>query len=632
MAVFLGSELSCAFEEIAQTLKNDLLLEFPWEVLKSILSRLEEKNVVKLTDGRYQLSSDRRKEIHNEGELRARIWQDLANQLISKAEESLGRTVTTEEKALIADTWLRFLSSFFLDHAHVSAALIAGVGPNTPQQPRVCLDRALEHVGDASLRDSTRIAILDVVGNPTEATAGFLFHLNQNLVCIEVLNLDPECQALEKAAFSRITLLLDTNVIIALLCPTSRQHVLTRELVDLTGRVGAILRFTKKTMKEFLDVLDDSNRDFQRLGKVPLRFLAAVDDDFITSYAGEKHWNPHLSWEGYHLTMKQAESVLRTKYGISLLDEEHEEILKFPVFNEISREVSDCFEKFRLKIKKPEVAAHDAYHLILVRELRKGKDLTLVGPSLWFLSYDQTLPYVDPFVTERLQYTDQTASTMLVDIWLQMIEPLLVGRVESKEIIDVFSEYLRSQFSEIPFRIDKSTIAELQGDWLNYSWLGTEDIEIILGEKFVEDYVSLLRKETALSEEERRKVEEYKRKLEIKVDSIADEKITSLTVSVKELKAKLDGESTKREGLEREREEFRKKWMTVSGILGAVFLAVGLSIGIGIIMRAFEQSALNLAVELVLIVGGAVLLYFAIYPEKAKVGVNLGVSASTTEK
>jgi hypothetical protein len=512
---------------------------------------------------------------------------------------------------------LRPSSALFVRRADICAKLItrSDVGETALEAPLATLDKSLENIKDLRLRDATRGAITDILQSPNDVVARFLLHLNEKLVCIEVLNLDPECQALEKQAFAKKNLLLDTNIIISLLCPSSRQYRLSRELVALSRQVGANLLVTERTLKEFSKVLEDANTRFQSFrAQIQPRLLRAVDDEFIASFAVEKEANPHEKWEGYYLRMQRVAGILKNNYGIELFDKDYPEICERPYFSEIAEQVSDCYEKTRNKAKKKDVAEHDAYHLILVRQLSKEASPSMLGPSHWFLSHDQTLPYVEPLLREKVQ-DDKAISTMVSDIWLQMIEPFLSRDLREKQAVQAFTELLGSQFGTIPFRIDSSVLAELQGDWLNYEWLEAEDLEKILGEKFVSDYVSKVREMRKSGQDTTEVSGKLRDQLEIRLNALVDEKVRSLGNEVKSLREEIQAKTNAEERLHAElvnEKKFSRRWRTLSGLAGLVMIFFNL-LFIG--TKTLEFNVFTTAYFAATFLVGAVLVFIAVAPE-----------------
>lgn len=596
-------------------MKDRILVDFPRSVLKTILSRLVETNRV-VFDGRYRLSPHRRRDITTQTQVHLASLEGLIGQLVSKTEQCFGSELSAESRELVEGCFFRFVSTLFMERASILAKLIAG--HETPEAelsiPATALDETLKLIGERQLREAVSAATLDTLRNPTQAVVDFLVRLNENLICIQVLNLDPECQKVEREAFSRINLLLDTNIIMDLLCSSSRRHRLSRELLSLTRHVGANLQVTRRTLKEFLNVLEDANNRIQKL-EMPTRFLVVIDDEFIASYSKEKEMNPHLRWEGYYLRMKRVDSLLRNNWGVAVYDEDRKEILEREGFPEIANQVSKCYKKIKHQIKQQRVAEHDAYHLILIRELRNESPMTMLGPSHWFLTHDQTLPCADPLVTQKFAYEEKTISTMLADIWLQMIEPFLGRDVREKQVIQVFSELLKSQFSGIPFRIESSKMAELQGEWLDCEWLEPTDLEKILGEKFVAEYLSKLTKMRVEGEDTSSLTEDFKRKLEIRVESLAGERIRQLTDKLANLETLVrqtqDRERLLKSQLSAKEEEFRRGVRSKASLVGFILMFACLFLSALGVIRDWLIIA-------VICLSGVVLVIVAAAPEQVR--------------
>jgi hypothetical protein len=614
MALFLlDSQRVASLEDIIRIMKEKILVDFPRPVLKAILFRLIGSG--KVTPDNV-LSTQRRTEIESQTRNYSKALDDMTVELAEKTERSLGAPLTPDQKHVVMGTLFKFLSVLFMRRADISARLITSqeVGDSALRDPLADLNKSTESIEDKPLRDATKNAILETLEKPSDIVARFLLHLNENLVCVQVLNLDPECQTLEREAFAKKNLVLDTNVIIALLCPSSRQHRLSRELVNLTREIGARMLITERTLKEFTKVLDDANTQMKGLkSSIPVRFLEAVDDDFIASFAIEKQLHPHEQWQGYYLRTQHVKSILKNNYGIELLGDDRPEILERTYFSEIAGKVSDCFVQTRGKPKKKAVADHDAYHLILVRELSKESSPTMVGSSHWFLSHDQTLAYVEPLLRTKLG-DGKTVSALVSEIWLQIIEPFLSRDVREKQAVQVFAELLSSQFSSVPFRIKQSVLAEVQGDWLNYEGLETDDLETILGEKFVSDYLSKVREFRGAGQDTKDVSEQFGKQLDDRLKTLAGQKIRSLGDELKglqgEIQLKKDTEDDLRAELISER-RFSRIWRACSGVAGLTMIFSNLMF---ISTRMLEFNAFTTAYFMATFLFGAILVFIAIAP------------------
>ena len=603
-------------------MKEKILVDFPRPVLKAILFRLTKTG---RCTSQYSLSTQRRVEIENQTKNYRKALDETSRLLAEMTEKHFGSLLTKEQNQVVIDALFKFLSIRFVRRADICARLITSkeIGDSSNPDPLADLDKAVDGIADGKLKGATKNALSDVLqgSGGSDVVTHFLFHLNENLVCVQVLNLDPECQALEKEAFGKKNLLLDTNVIIALLCPSSRQHRLSRELVNLSKQVGARMLVTERTLNEYAKVFDDSNnvmRGFRP--NTPIRFLEAVDDEFIASFATEKQSHPHETWEGYSLRMHQVKSILKNNYGISLLADDRPGILEQPYFPEITAKVSDCFKKTRGKAKKTAVAEHDAYHMILVRELSKENSPTMVGPSHWFISHDQTLAYVEPLLRTKLG-DGKEISAMVSDIWLQMIEPFLSRDVREKQAVEAFVDMLRSQFANVPFRIKTSMLTELQGDWLNYEWLETGDIERILGEKFVSDYLAKIREMKGSGQDTKEVSDTFRNQLENRLGALADEKIRSLGNEVKGLRDEVQAKNKLEENLRGElisEKQFGRTWRTRSGIAGLILVFSNLFF-IG--TRMLEFNSFTTVYFIATFLFGAILVIIAVVPENVRVKI-----------
>jgi hypothetical protein len=619
MAIFLlDIHRPPSLEEISRVMKEKILIDFPRPVMKAILFRLVESG---RCTSEYSLSTQRRTKIESQTKSYAKTLDEISNLLAETTEKYFGSQLTTEQKQIVFGSLLKLLWTRFVRRTDICARLITSkeIDDDTNPDPLADLDETLQSIADTKLRVATKSALTDVLQGRIDVVARFLFHLNENLVCMQVLNLDPECQALEKEAFAKKNLLVDTNVIIALLCPSSRQHRLSRELVSLSRQVGARMLVTERTLMEFTKVLNDSNNLMAGVKpSTPLRFLEAVDEEFIASFAIEKKSHPHEKWQGYYLRMQHVKSALRSNYGIEVFSEDRPAILEQPYFSEIAAKVSDCFKKARGKAKKKEVAEHDAYHLILVRELSKENSPTMVGPSHWFLSNDQTLAYVEPLLRTKLG-DGKEISALVSDIWLQMIEPFLSRDVREKQAVEAFTDLLESQFAGATFGIKQSVLAELQGDWLNYEWLETDDLEIILGEKFVSDYIAKIKEMRGSGQDTKEVSETFGKQLETRLEALADEKIHSLGKEVRGLRDEVEAKSKTEENLRSElmkERKFGRTWRSCSGIAGLALIFSNLIL-VG--MRVLQFNPYTTAYFIATLLFGAILVLIAIAPENVRV-------------
>jgi len=523
--------------------------------------------------------------------------------------------------------------------------------------PIQILSKILTRISEEKLREAEKRTIESMFRDATEDFCAFLFSVAQNLVCIQILNLDPECQSLEREAFRRKALFLDTNVLIALLCPTNWMHKVAEHLVTLTRLLGAKCVVTKRTYQEYLILLDEANNIYMKW-QAPYRFLENADNEFLSSFWFEKKTTPSQSWRGYYYRMKQIEGVLK-KLKIEYYTENVDKVLKNPHFETIRDEVDSCYKKVKRKRKRKEVCEHDAFHMLLMRELRKKDKLTFLGPNYWFATGDESLLCVDNKINTLSDYSDKTPSSMLCDLWLEMISPFLPINVREKDAYEAFSMLIKQQFAMIPFEIETDTLLEIQGSWMKYDWLEAKDIVRIQNEEWTRRYITKVRearKEGVPPSKMEELAKVFADKLEKELKIIRDEKLKQLSqkmqtlneeqiklynaiqeqrqtivvlqelVKSKEEELEQRQDTIKIQEKELEIETHFKRIMRVISAIAGLFL-IG-SPPAFIILRILPIDVTTVAYCAGSFIVGAILLYFAIAYEKAKVSLEAKLNLS----
>jgi len=649
MALFWGPmEEGVSLQQVNSILKKELyFIQFPDFVLTRILERLLNKKTVELRNEKYVLSEGRKNEVSRAVRENELIVNEINDLVLAKTEQNLGQKLLKNERNEVLTNFYSYLASLFIERSESIAEMLTGKKLGfSREMPRRIFERTLKQIESKELRKAYETAFVGLIENPTEHFLKFLFSISQNLICIQVLNLDPQCQKLEKEAYSEKVLFLDTNIIISLVCESDPLYKVATDLITLTSSLGARFLVTKRTIEEYLDVLEGANKTPKDARSANPRLTHLLKDPFIASYNIERSSLPSQTWEGYYYRMRQIESILREKFNTELYKEKHDEIEQYPFFSEIAERVIRCFEIVSYRPKKAKVAEHDAFHLLLVRELRKKETPTFLGPKHWFITNDSSLLCVDKDINKRPDYTDKTPSSMISALWLEMISPFLSASSKEKSL-PLFALLLRREFATMPFRISLEDLLLIQGDWMQYDWLDEKDIEKILGEMWVRSYLD--KAKAAQKEGEKDKVEKlssiFAQKLGEELEKIKEEKIKLImeernkairildekdryeipelrrTVerresTIEEQKLTLDQQ---RMTMERQKQqlavleaEYKKKWRTVTGILGIIIVLVGLLLLILTIAGAFQTSLHSVSLVLGCLGVGCILLLMTI--------------------
>jgi len=634
LAVFLGGDKGVLASGVQSIIKDTYPITLHQGIVDSSLIRLwRSRAIVRRSDNRYYMEVKRKWSVSDQINDRKGQIERLSDAIFEEVKLNFRKDISEEVAESVKVKFFVLLSSFLTPRAKVSAAILTGKGIEIPEmEVKGMFKETLADITDPLLKGAVEKAFIDLFQKADKEMQKLLFDIAENIYLLEVLNLDPECQCLQRIEFSKIRLLLDTNVIISLLCPSDRRrHRMASNFVDICRSFGIQLYYTDLTVSEYERVLEVSNTILPKI-ETPLHLLGDHTEPFVSSYAEELKQNPDQTWEGYYLRMKRLGGDIENRYALKRFAGDWDEIFEKDFFEEVSTRVSGCWKIHVGTAKSKAVAQHDAFHLILVRELRKEEQKTVFGPSTWFASLDHTLLCADKVVDKH--YDDKIPSTMSCDIWIQMMAPFLSEDVRDSSAPEIFSHFISSQFWVARERVNYEDLKIIQGDWLSYSRLNEQDLREVLSEKFVKDYVklakSLLSEDKEIPEEAK---EEFERELTVKVDNILNRKIDDyqgqLEQKEEELKELEERSKKVISSTQLKEDRTRTFWRQVAGVLGSILAIANIySILIGQITFNLYSVPYLLGSWIAI----CVLLIIAIVPEKAQVAMKMILNLSRGSK
>lgn len=567
MILYLSENKGLKDIEIKERIEKEFnFQDFPIFLVLDSLNRLTNvKKSCKITDGKYFLQKDRYSHIGAIVKERRRILDSMLQKLVDETRKHYPEPLSYELEEEIKRYFLEFLASWFiLNSKFVASLMLNRKVMLIPKPPPAILENILKPIKNGSLRIALRKSIVEMSRKLEKEFSEFLFEMARNFLHIELLNLDPECRLLEKEAFSRKLIILDTNVIMSLFLPSRPTHETIRQVLTLSKSFGVKFAITKRTKKEWLNVLEKANERYKILKGVKPEILKVVNDDFIQSYFIETSKLSSLTWDGYYLQMKRLEIKLKN-YEIEFLYKkkyEMEDLTGTEIFNKIDERTRYCASLVG-NTKNKEVSEHDTLHLLLIRKLREEKPSDMLGPQYWFLTLDTSLPCVDQAINEEMLCHGDPPSSLLLENWLELITPFLGPEITATELPEIFATLMKTHFAALPTTINPNDLIEILGPWLNYESLTSEDIQSILGDYLVQECISKLR-ETRIVEPSN--VENVQRKLfevvERKVSQILNEKLKETKKREKEIKTSLFWE--------------RKFWRAICGGFGILFVILSI--------------------------------------------------------
>jgi hypothetical protein len=231
-------------------------------------------------------------------------------------EREYGKKLTDEQKNQGLERLYALFESLAIEKSDLIARIITQKDlENLPTEISIHkLYVILGKIEEVDFRNAELRAIKLIFREGSNDFYSFLFSLKQNIICIQVLNMDPECQALERKAFSNKVLFIDTNVLIGLICPTDWMHKPAKNLIILSNSLGVKSYVTKRTSEEYMSILEEANRIFEKW-KAPLRFLENADNEFLTSCPKNKLINHYLGTTIIRGAKTLAKFWLTTEYN-----------------------------------------------------------------------------------------------------------------------------------------------------------------------------------------------------------------------------------------------------------------------------------------------------------------------------
>lgn len=570
MALYLSENKGLNAVEIKKYIESNFnFSNYRMFLISKSLDRLQNiKKVINIRGEKYFLKDERISEIDDIIKKRKFILEKFLTELINNLKKRYP-SLSSEQIEKVNQVFYEFLASWFIiDSKFVTNILMSKEKiALIPQIPPTILEKSLKKIKPKKLRNALKKSVLELFSKLDREFVKFLFEMAQNFLYIELLNLDPEFRLLERSAFSRKTIILDTNFIMSLLLPSRPTHEVSKRILSISQSLGVNFAFTKRTRKEWINVLDKANERYKILKNTRPDILREINDDFIKSYFIETSSNSlSLTWEGFYLEMKRLEDRLK-EYGVQYLYkktyEKMKELYETELFEKVIEKTRHCAMSIAGNIKNKDVSEHDAYHLLLIRKLRESNQPDILGPQYWFLTYDTSLPCVDEAINEETLSYGEPPSSILAEIWLELIAPFLGPDVASKELPEMFADLMKTHFSVLPTGIDPTDLIEIMGPWLNYESLTAKDIQLILGDSLVQKYILKL-KELKITKP--LKAEDVRKTLfelvERKVSRILNEKLKSVKVEGKSLRSSLVWE--------------RKFWRGICGGFGTAFIFLSL--------------------------------------------------------
>jgi hypothetical protein len=529
-------------DEIKSAIEKEFgFSEFPIPIVDSALYRLGKKLKIQGSPPRYYISDDRRKALGEKFQNQGMLRDHFAARVLTKIEKDYGEISDVASDNIIKCLF-KFLAAVF-DNLSINLARLISKSPEEVKEvselleTNEMLEKSFEPIEDKILiKDSIR-AVKDILTEYEEKTSLFLYSLAQSYVLLKILNIDPECQTLQKKLIlDDMIVFLDTNIAINLLCekalPTIHEYCV--RIINLMNLLSIKSVISMRTAKEVERHLQFSDEEYQNIGDVPEdrreKLLRFATDEIIREYWIQLRINPGLKWTAFIGRLRNFPTILKKKYSIEIDKKVYDDIYSDPHFGELSKLIEEAAPD-----KPTELIDHDCFHLVLIAHLRNEIGDGEIIPKRWFLTRDKTLSLVEKIriVTEKKRPT-----SVLIDVWLHMISPLLSPKIATEQASEIFSRCFSSDLVPSFPIIKPVLLTKLVGPCLDRTDLDINEIKEIVGDIYLREHLEemnqpkveayLTKKLIDIREKrhqrEMQQSEEEKRALAQKVASLEEEK------------------------------------------------------------------------------------------------------------
>lgn len=472
--------------------------QLPESLLEDCLQKLVDQVRVIRQDGTYRLAEERARMLDQEAKSNLSAYEGMLEQLISRVEQTYGKKLTPEQAQLSKEVTYNVFWELFESSGIIAGRTLYSYRPHECWVPARLvvteLKDSFEHflsiVHEEPLKEALREAIPSLLHELDPTLQKLLYRTLQNYIYFEVSDLDPEVKSLERAYLERRVGYVDTNFALDLLLPARERNKIALETANLCRQLGIKLTMSSRTLEELSAHISGSLQATQRYGiQKYLPELVRYDDEgFTRSFCQEKARNPSLTPEGYLLSLEKDFRMKLREFGVEFDQQDHADLSKVTELEDFRKSVSECADLHML-LKNREMIEHDAFHLLLIRDMRRSSKLNLFGPREWFVTNDKSLYCV----SERLAEAGETQFplTVLTEIWLHSLFPFLpIKSLEEKasEVGKAFTEFCGSRLGaslpEIPF----GTLLRIIGPWTKFEIFDIEELVRIGREIYVQTY------------------------------------------------------------------------------------------------------------------------------------------------
>jgi hypothetical protein len=465
--------------------------DFPSLIVHSALTTLGKRLRTSGYPLRYFISEERRKELAGKLQDQKMLKDYFVARFLAKIETDYGEISQSASDEIVKCTFA-FLTTMF---GNLSISLSRLISESPDQVKDVAellgvnemLEKCFESIENKTLMKDAIQTIKTVLIDYDEKTSLFLYSLAQSYVLLKILNIDPQCQALQKELIlSDMCVYLDTNIVINLLCEEALPmiHESCVRLVNIMHSLGIRCAISSRTTKEVERHLESSDKEYQNIGGVPdhrrEKLLKYAGDEILREYWSKMRTYPGLKWTVFIGRLRNFSAILKRRYSIEIDNKTYDHIYSDPRFDELAKLIQEADPD-----KSPELVEHDCFTMTLIDHLRQETKGGEILPKRWFLTRDKSLTVVEKL---RIMLEKKRPTSAYIDVWLQMISPLLSPKIATEQASEIFSRCLSSDLVPSFPRISPVLLTKLIGPCLDHTDLDMKEIQELIGDSYLREH------------------------------------------------------------------------------------------------------------------------------------------------
>jgi hypothetical protein len=447
-------------EEIVNIVQTEFNLNFTEKEIDDKLVSLREKSRVTFKDNTWKLADNVRNKIDNKITQNKKIFDDLCENFISRINDDKRKHFEKNKDSAkqILQTFVTIVLAKISIPALQNLVSIEAASKfarnHDLDQEKPSFEQAMENCQvPYDMRQDLEHALKETVS--TQNYCNFFFDMVQRYIPYITLRADPSSQVLSNEFFKGTNFFLDTNFIMDLFLETRTRQKIAKAASMLSRNLGARLWITRFTKEEFMNNLSDADNLFRSSSEPDLResstFNAFLRDFFAIRDSGKK-----MNWENYlHQTRKTFEKSFND-YQLNLYEQDHKSIYNNPNFSHLSATLSDISSQMKNYRKSKFHAEHDAYHLLLINELREQTIAIKDQQKYWFVTQDNVLYPASKTIVS----SDSTPLSIKGDVLFNIVSLYapFFNKKTSQNTVEAFISFCQLPFVHSFREIDPSKI------------------------------------------------------------------------------------------------------------------------------------------------------------------------------